>query len=30
MEIFAIPAALIGLLYLIYSSIHDKKSLAFT
>ena len=26
MEIFAIPAALIGLLYLIYSSIHDKKS----
>ena len=26
MEIFAIPAALIGLLYLIYSSVHDKKS----
>ena len=26
MEIFAIPAALIGLLYLVYSSIHDKKS----
>jgi len=26
MEIFAIPAILICLLYLIYSSIHDKKS----
>lgn len=26
MEILLIPAALIGLLYLIYSSIHDKKS----
>ena len=25
MEIFAIPAALIGLLHLIYSSIHEKN-----